>query len=157
MVLPPGKRKGVKKSDSSDRVKTVTLPTVREMPVSYSTRRAICFRLDREDGEMLTDEDAWQEGVYYCDPENGGRLVPMAGSTWRQWTMRTMTGKGMATGSISRPTAKSDGRTKAINGRKYRFNEYGAANSSGTQIRPFGSPTICITIPRISAGCLGLV
>ena len=28
-----------------------------------------------EDGEMLTDEEAWKEGLYYCDPENGGRMV----------------------------------------------------------------------------------
>ena len=28
-----------------------------------------------EDGQMMSGDDAWREGTYYADPNNGGRLV----------------------------------------------------------------------------------
>ena len=58
--------KGVKKSDSSDRVKTVTLPTAAgNARFIFDEEGHMLSGWISEDGEMLTDEDAWQEGVYY--------------------------------------------------------------------------------------------
>ena len=81
------------------------------------------------DGAMLTDEDAWQEGLYYCDPDNGGRLVV---SSWKYLTAendededREGDGYWFYFQSTGKKVVDQD--SKRINGRKYRLDEYGAA------------------------------
>lgn len=82
-----------------------------------------------EDGEMLTDEEAWKEGLYYCDPENGGRMVL---NGWKYLEAEDdenddRDGDGYWFYFQSNGKKVKDTDQKTINGRKYRFNEYGAA------------------------------
>lgn len=82
------------------------------------------------DGQMISGDEAWREGVYYSDPENGGRL---AVNSWAYITAEDpdneeREGDGywfFFDGSGKKVTDKVN---KIINGRKYRFNEYGVAN-----------------------------
>ena len=68
--------RAVKHSGSSNSVKIVTLPTASgDAKFIFDEEGQMLSGWISEDGEMLTDEDAWREGMYYCDPENGGRLV----------------------------------------------------------------------------------
>lgn len=76
--------RAVKNSGSSDSVKIVTLPTTTgDAKFIFDEEGHMLTGWISEDGEMLTDEDAWQEGLYYCDPDNGGRLVVNA---WKYLT-----------------------------------------------------------------------
>ena len=83
-----------------------------------------------EDGQMLYGEDAWRDGLYYADPDNGQRLVV---NGWAYIEAENpddqdRNGDGywfFFDGSGKKVTDKA---SKLINGRKYRFNEYGAAN-----------------------------
>lgn len=79
--------------------------------------------------EVENEDDAWQEGIYYCDPDNGGRLVY---NSWKYLTAeddenddRDGDGYWFYFQSNGKKVANTD--SKRINGRKYRFNEYGAA------------------------------
>lgn len=79
--------------------------------------------------EAENEDDAWQEGIYYCDPDNGGRLVY---NSWKYLTAeddenddRDGDGYWFYFQSNGKKVANTD--SKRINGRKYRFNEYGAA------------------------------
>ena len=82
------------------------------------------------DGQMISGDEAWREGVYYSDPQNGGRL---AVNSWAYITAEDpdneeREGDGywfFLDGSGKKVTDKVN---KIINGRKYRFNEYGVAN-----------------------------
>lgn len=68
--------KAVKASDSGDSVKTVNLSTsTGSARFIFDEEGHMLTGWIDEDGEMLTDEEAWKEGLYYCDPENGGRMV----------------------------------------------------------------------------------
>ena len=122
--------KGVKKSDSSDRVKTVTLPTAAgNARFIFDEEGHMLSGWISEDGEMLTDEDAWQEGVYYCDPENGGRLVTNGWKYLEAVDDENDDREGDGYWFYFQANGKkvTDEDSKRINGRKYRFNEYGAA------------------------------
>lgn len=64
------------KNSGSDSVKIVTLPTLAgNAKFIFDEDGHMLTGWISEDGEMLTGDDAWQNGVYYCDPENGGRMV----------------------------------------------------------------------------------
>ena len=79
-------------------------------------------------GAMVSNE--WREGVYYSDPQNDGRL---AVNSWAYITAEDpdneeREGDGywfFFDGSGKKVTDKVN---KIINGRKYRFSEYGVAN-----------------------------
>lgn len=86
------------------------------------------FYYVNSDGAMVSNE--WREGVYYSDPQNSGRL---AVNSWAYITAEDpdneeREGDGywfFFDGSGKKVTDKVN---KIINGRKYRFNEYGVAN-----------------------------
>lgn len=122
--------RAVKGSTDRDSVKISTLPTASGNAkfIFDEEGRMLSGWID-EDGEMLTDEDAWQEGVYYCDPANGGRL---AVNEWKYLEAvddenddREGDGYWFYFQSNGKKVVEKD--SKRINGRKYRFNEYGAA------------------------------
>lgn len=122
--------RAVKASDSSDTAKIVTLPTASgDAKFIFDDEGHMLIGWIGENGEMLTEDDAWQEGVYYCDPDNGGRLVY---NSWKYLTAeddenedRDGDGYWFYFQSNGKKVANTD--SKRINGRKYRFNEYGAA------------------------------
>ena len=122
--------RAVKNSGSSDSVKIVTLPTTTgDAKFIFDEEGHMLTGWISEDGEMLTDEDAWQEGLYYCDPDNGGRLVVNA---WKYLTAENdededREGDGYWFYFQSTGKKVTDNDRKTINGRKYRFDEYGAA------------------------------
>ena len=88
-----------------------------------------------EDSERVTGEDAWKEGVYYCGGEDDGAQVV---SSWARihveddeneddsdpdyWFYFNSTGK------------KVSDETKKINGKRYTFNEHGAAQYEWYQV-----------------------
>ncbi len=81
-----------------------------------------------EDGDMLTDDDAWKEGLYYCGDSSDGRMS----TGWRYIEAvneddedRDGDGYWFWFGTNGKKT--SDTESKKINGRKYRFDEYGTA------------------------------
>lgn len=122
--------KAVKASESSDQVKFVTLPTsTGNAKFSFDDEGKMLFGWLDENGEMLTDEDAWQSGIYYCGENGDGRMT----TGWRyieaendEDTTREGDGYWFFFGSNGKKTADDD--SKKINGRKYSFDEYGAAH-----------------------------
>ena len=82
-----------------------------------------------ESGEMLTDEDAWKSGMYYCGDNGDGRMA----TGWKYITAvndedddREGDGYWFYFATNGKKTADND--SKKINGRKYRFDENGAAH-----------------------------
>lgn len=122
--------KAVKASDSGDSVKTVNLSTsTGSARFIFDEEGHMLTGWIDEDGEMLTDEEAWKEGLYYCDPENGGRMVL---NGWKYLEAEDdknddRDGDGYWFYFQSNGKKVKDTDQKTINGRKYRFNEYGAA------------------------------
>ena len=122
--------RAVKHSGSSNSVKIVTLPTASgDAKFIFDEEGHMLSGWISEDGEMLTDEDAWREGMYYCDPENGGRLVT---NSWKYLEAEDddnddREGDGYWFYFQSNGKKLADKDSRKINGRKYRFNEYGAA------------------------------
>ncbi|RGY97737.1 cell wall-binding protein [Clostridium sp. AM58-1XD] len=125
-----GNGKAVKKSDDSSRVKFTTLPTASgSAKFTFDEEGHMLYGWISEDGEMLTDDDAWKEGVYYCQENGNGRMT----TGWKyleteddeenpdkegdgDWFYFNTSGKKV-----------KDAKSKTINGRKYRFDENGAA------------------------------
>ena len=122
--------RAVKQPDSSDHSKVFTLPTATgNAKFIFDEDGHMLSGWIDEDGEMLTDDDAWQEGLYYCDPENGGRLVTNA---WKYLTAendddKDREGDGYWFYFQANGKKVADTDKKTINGRKYRFDEYGTA------------------------------
>lgn len=122
--------KAVKKSGSSDSVKTATLPTASGNAkfIFDEEGRMMSGWID-ENGEMLTDEDAWRTGLYYCGLEDGGRMA----TGWKYLTAedddseKDRDGDGYYFYFNTNGKKVTDTDSKKINGRKYRFNEEGVA------------------------------
>lgn len=121
--------KAVRGSSGAGSPKFVTLPT------STGTAK---FTFDEEghmlsgwlgaEGEMLTDEDAWRDGIYYCGDSDDGRQA----KGWRyldaendEDDRRLEDCYWFYFKSNGKKAAGSD--KKIINGKKYSFDEYGAA------------------------------
>ena len=74
--IPTGNGKAVKKSGSSDNVKFVTLPNASgQGRYAFDEEGRMLFGWIDENGEMLTDEDAWKSGMYYCGENGDGRMA----------------------------------------------------------------------------------
>ena len=78
---------------------------------------------------MLTDEDAWKSGLYYCSDNGDGRMA----TGWKyitaendEDTEREGDGYWFYFATNGKKTRDTD--SKKINGRKYRFDENGAAH-----------------------------
>lgn len=68
--------KAVKKSGSSDNVKFVTLPTsTGQAKFTFDDEGHMLYGWIDESGEMLTDDDAWKSGMYYCSDNGDGRMA----------------------------------------------------------------------------------
>ena len=68
--------KAVKKSGSSDNVKFVTLPTsTGQAKFTFDDEGRMLYGWIDESGEMLTDDDAWKSGMYYCSDNGDGRMA----------------------------------------------------------------------------------
>lgn len=66
----------VKKSGSSDNVKFVTLPTsTGQAKFTFDDEGHMLYGWIDESGEMLTDDDAWKSGMYYCSDNGDGRMA----------------------------------------------------------------------------------
>ncbi len=116
---------------TSDRTKVATVPTkAGNAKFIFDEMGHMLSGWISEDGQMLSGDDAWREGTYYADPNNGGRLVI---NSWayiyaEDQDNEERDGDGywfFFDGSGKKVTDKVN---KTINGRKYRFNEYGVAN-----------------------------
>ncbi len=156
--------KAVKRSGSSDNVKLSTLPTsTGQGRFIFNEDGQMMFGWVDENGEMLTDDDAWKSGVYYCGDNGDGRVA----TGWKYIQAendedddREGDGYYFYFGTNGKKTADKD--SKKINGRKYRFDENGAATLSGSMTRalpavpphPAPLPPTDTTAQRSSAGCL---
>ena len=68
--------KAVKKSGSSDNVKFVTLPTsTGQAKFTFDDEGHMLYGWIDKSGEMLTDDDAWKSGMYYCSDNGDGRMA----------------------------------------------------------------------------------
>ena len=68
--------KAVKKSGSSDNVKFVTLHTsTGQAKFTFDDEGHMLYGWIDESGEMLTDDDAWKSGMYYCSDNGDGRMA----------------------------------------------------------------------------------
>lgn len=122
--------KAVKRSGSSDNVKLSTLPTsTGQGRFIFNEDGQMMFGWVDENGEMLTDDDAWKSGVYYCGDNGDGRVA----TGWKYIQAendedddREGDGYYFYFGTNGKKTADKD--SKKINGRKYRFDENGAAH-----------------------------
>lgn len=119
--------KAVKKSDSSNSVRFVSLPTAAgTAKFTFDDEGKMLTGWVDEDGEMLTDEDAWKDGLYYFGDDGklrtGWNYIEAVNEDDEDregdgyWFFFNSNGKKV-----------SDDDSKTINGRKYRFDEYGAA------------------------------
>lgn len=121
--------KAVKKSGSGSGVKTVTLPTASgDARFIFDEEGRMMSGWIDENGEMLTDEDAWKTGLYYCGLEDGGRMA----SGWKYLAAeddgeKERDGDGYYFYFNTNGKKVTDTDSKKINGRKYRFNEEGVA------------------------------
>ena len=130
--------KAVKKSGSSDNVKFVTLPNASgQGRYAFDEEGRMLFGWIDENGEMLTDEDAWKSGMYYCGENGDGRMA----TGWQYITAENdedteRDGDGYWFYFATNGKKTKDNDNKKINGRKYRFDENGAAfewyNDPGT-------------------------
>lgn len=122
--------KAVKKSGSSENVRFVTLPSASgQGRYAFDDEGRMLYGWIDENGEMLTDDDAWKNGVYYCGENGDGRMV----TGWKYLpavndsdTDREGDGYWFFFANNGKKTKDND--NKKINGRKYRFDEYGAAH-----------------------------
>lgn len=119
--------KAVRKSGSGKSLKFVTLSTD-----SGSSRYVFDEKGHRlfgwldENGNRLTGDDAWKEGVYYCGDNDDGSvstgwkyIETPGGEEDDSWFYFDSNGK---------KTTNSD--SKKLNGRKYHFDKNGAARSA---------------------------
>lgn len=123
--------KAVKRSGSSNSVKFVTLPTsTGSAKFTFDEEGRMQYGWIGEDGERLTEDDAWKNGVYYCQDNGNGRLVT---SAWKYLETEDEEDKPDKEGDGNwfyfNPSGKKvkDVESKTINGKKYRFDENGAA------------------------------
>lgn len=122
--------KAVKKSDSGNSVKFVTLPTSSgQGKYTFDDEGRMLFGWIDESGEMLTDDDAWRSGMYYCGENGDGRMT----TGWKYITAPNdddteREGDGYWFFFNSNGKKVKDDDSKKINGRKYRFDEDGAAH-----------------------------
>lgn len=121
--------KAVKRS-SSGNVRISTLPTsTGDAKFIFDEEGHMLSGWISEDGEMLTDDDAWKEGVYYADANSSGRL---AVNTWKYLEAEddneNRDGDGYWFWFQANGKKIADKDSKKINGRKYRFDENGAAH-----------------------------
>lgn len=122
--------KAVKRSGSSDRVKFSTLNTsTGPAKFTFDEEGHMLFGWIDESGEMLTDDDAWKNGLYYCGENGNGRMT----TGWKYIEAvndededREGEGYWFWFGTNGKKTSSDD--SKRINGRKYRFDENGAAH-----------------------------
>lgn len=124
-----GNGKAVKKPSGASGVKLISISS------KAGTNRYIFDENGRmmsgwisENGEMISDEDAWKSGVYYAGEPDDGKVA----TGWKYLTAvndedtnRNGDGYWFYFKSNGKKTADTD--SKTINGKKYRFNEYGAA------------------------------
>ena len=119
--------KAVKKSGSSDSVKFVTLPNASgQGRYAFDDQGRMLFGWIDENGEMLTDEDAWKSGLYYCSDNGDGRMA----TGWKyitaendEDTEREGDGYWFYFATNGKKTRDTD--SKKINGQSYGFDQYG--------------------------------
>mgnify|MGYP002516682358 FL=1 len=124
-----GNGKAVKKPSGASGVKLISISS------KAGTNRYIFDENGRmmsgwisENGEMISEEDAWKSGVYYAGKPDDGKVV----TGWKyltaandEDTKRNGDGYWFYFKANGKKTTNTD--NKSINGKKYRFNEYGAA------------------------------
>lgn len=121
--------KAVRRSGSSDQVKFHTLNTsTGPAKFTFDEEGHMLFGWIDESGEMLTDDDAWKNGLYYCNDNGNGRMT----TGWKYMEAvndedKSRDGDGYWFWFGSNGKKISNDTSKTINGRKYRFDENGAA------------------------------
>lgn len=134
--------KAVKRSSSST-ARFVTLPTsTGNAKFTFDEEGRCLFGWIGEDGERLTDEDAWKNGMYYCGDQTDGRQA----TGWKYLDApdddnsdREGDGYWFYFGTNGKKIKDTD--KKTINGRKYRFDENGKAEYEWYANPGIASPT----------------
>lgn len=122
--------KAVKRSGSSDHVKFTTLNTsTGPAKFTFDEEGHMLFGWLDESGEMQTGDDAWKTGIYYCGENGDGRMS----TGWKYLEAvndddhdREGDSYWFWFGTNGKKTTSDD--SKKINGRKYSFDENGAAH-----------------------------
>lgn len=131
--------KAVKKPSGANTAKLVTL-TVKSGTAKYifDENGHMMSGWINENGEMLTEDDAWKSGVYYAGGNDDGKIV----TGWKYITAENdedtdRDGDGYWFYFKTNGKKITDTDSKTINGKKYRFNEHGAA-----QFDWYNKPTV---------------
>lgn len=103
---------------------------------AFDSEGRLLFGWINDESERITGEDAWKDGVYYCGSPDDGAQVKNAWSLLEVEDDENEKDSFDGTywfyfGSNGKKIKES---AKTINGRKYRFNEYGAAESEWYQL-----------------------
>lgn len=140
--------KAVKRSANSNSVKLSTLPTASgQGRFIFNEEGQMMSGWVDENGEMLTDDDAWRNGVYYCGENGDGRVA----TGWKYIEAvndedEKRDGDGYYFYFLTNGKKTVDQDSKNINGRKYRFDENGVAyfdwfNEPGTSTDSNATPS----------------
>lgn len=98
---------------------------------AFDSEGRMLFGWVNEDGERVTGDDAWKDGTYYCGESSDGARVT---NSWKLLEVVDDENEKDSFDNTYWFYFGSNGKkikdtTKTINGRKYRFNESGAAES----------------------------
>lgn len=125
-----GNGKAVKKPSGTDKPKLVTLPAKSgTAKYIFDENGRMMSGWINENGEMLTDtSDNWKSGIYYAGDNSDGKVV----TGWKYLTAENdedtnREGDGYWFYFKSNGKKIADADNKIIDGKKYRFNEFGAA------------------------------
>lgn len=122
--------KAMKRTGSGDSAKFVSISSKSSQgKYAFDEEGRMLFGWLDETGAMITGDDAWQTGMYYCGDNGDGRMT----TGWKyivaendEDTEREGDGYWFYFSSAGKKTKDDD--NKKINGRRYQFDEYGAAN-----------------------------
>lgn len=129
---------------TSDRVsfKSITLASGETKKFTFDSEGRMLTGWVSESGERLTDDQAWMSALYYCGPQDGD------GGMATGWQRLNVTDDREADSDqnywfyFGTNGKMVKDQTKTINGRKYTFDEYGAAVFEWYQLTPpIASPT----------------
>lgn len=138
--------KAYKASDSGKTsLKTITNASGQAKKYIFDSEGKMLFGWVNDESERVTGEDAWRDGVYYCGDAADGAL---AINSWRELEAIDADNEDddfqesywFYFGANGKKIVDS---TKTINGKKYRFDEFGAAEfkwyQKGTSSNATGS------------------
>lgn len=121
--------KAVKKADNSDSLKFVSINTsTGSSKYTFDEEGHMLYGWLSSSGEILSDDDAWKNGMYYCGNSNDGSMT----TGWKYLEAVNDEDQNREEDSYwfwfgNNGKKVTDKETKKINGRKYTFDENGVA------------------------------